>query len=205
MFSYTKLRNNEGRGEAGFVLVLAMVILLLLSSLGLWALQTSISELQVAGGSQQFEKQFNVTEGGAYVEAGKLGFFSQDFYQIADPADTFQLLIPTTDNDSGATGDFDPGDDTATTLTTIAAQANGYTGGLVPLVTWPRESMIQDYANPSTNDEFDYRYLTTYLYAATAPVGYDASSFGAYKFTIQSAAALRPLIVELGGTKIGPK
>ena len=205
MFLFTCPRDSEDTREAGFVLILAMVILLLLSSLGIWALQTSTTELQVAGGSQQFEQQFNITEGGAYAEAGKVGFFSQDFYQIADPSDAFQLLIPTTDNDSGVTGDFDPGGDTAATLATIAAQANGYNGGLVLLDTWPWENILEDYTNPSVNDEFNYRFLTTYLYAATAPIGYDASAFGAYKFSIQSAAALRPLMVELGGTKIGPK
>ena len=205
MFLYTKPPDKEDTGEAGFVLILAMVILLLVSSLGIWALQTSTSELQVAGGSQQFEQQFNITEGGAYAEAGKLGFFTQDFYQIADPGDPYQLLIPITDNDSGVTGDFDPGSDTAATLATIAAQATAYSGGLVPLATWPWENILEDYTNPSVNNEFDYRYLTTYLYAATAPIGYDASAFGAYKFSIQSAAALRPLMVELGGTKIGPK
>jgi hypothetical protein len=161
----------------------------------------------VAGGSQQIERQFNITEGAAYSEAGKVGFVLQPFYQITDPNNTFQLLIPLTDTDTGA-GDFDPGGDTASTLATIAAQKLIYSnpGTLVPLATWPWENMLLNYTNlPVNTDEFDYRYLTTYLYADTAPIGYDATLFAAYKFRLQSAAAGRSLIVELGGAKIGPK
>ena len=112
MFMGIKQDENNDNAESGFVLILAMVILLMVSLLGLWALQTSTSELQVAGGSQQVEQQFNITEGAAYTEAGKVGF-SLSFYQISDPNDFFQLIIPSSD------AEFDPGNDTAVPFTTI--------------------------------------------------------------------------------------
>ncbi len=203
---YLRQGKTDNTAESGFVLVLALVVLLLISLLGIWALQTSTSELQIAGGSQQVEKQFNTIEGAAYSEAGKVGF-AQVFYQIADPYDFFQLIIPPTDTDDpNNPGDFDPGGDTATTRVAIAAQANGYSGAMVPVATWPWQNMLTNYDNaPVNTDEFDYRYLTTYLHIDTAPIGYDATLFGAYKFRIQTAAPRRPITVELGGTKIGPK
>jgi hypothetical protein len=205
MFMYLRQPETEDTAESGFVLILAMVMLLLLSLFGIWALQTSTSELQVAGGSQHVEQQFNITEGAAYSEAGKVGFTLHPFYQISDPSIPFQLLIPLTDTDTGP-GDFDPGADTATALNTIATLANGYSGAPVPVATWPWENLLQNYTNlPANTNEFDYRYLTTYLHSDTAPMGYDANTFAGYKFRVQGAAALLPLIVELGGTKIGPK
>ena len=200
MYIFLRHSKTKNTDEAGFVLILAMVILLVVSLFGIWALQTSTSELRVAGGSQQIEKQFNITEGASYSESGKIGFSLQPFYQVFDPDDAYQLLLPST-----ALG-FDPGDDTDTPRATIATQANGYAGELVPLDTWPWENMLSNYNNlPVNTDEFDYRYLTTYLFPDTAPLGYDATLFNAYKFRIQTAAAQTSVTVELGGTKIGPK
>ena len=64
---------------------------------------------------------------------------------------------------------------------------------------------MQDYTNSSTNNGYDYRYLTTYLYSDTASMANGAESFDTYKFQIQSAAPTKNVVVELGGTKIGPK
>lgn len=175
--------------ESGFVLILAMVILLVLTLFGIWAQRTSTSEMNVAGSSQQVERQFNVSEGGANSEAGKVGFALQPFYQISNPSLFNQLLTPTTDPT------FDPGNDTATTIAGITAGN---------LTTWPWENLLQNYTNlPTNTNEFDYRYLTTYLHPDTAPMGYDPNFFSAYKFRIQSSAALVPVVVELGGAKVG--
>ncbi|OKY76720.1 MAG: hypothetical protein BM485_01215 [Desulfobulbaceae bacterium DB1] len=177
--------------EAGFVLVMAMVVLLALSLLGIWAMDTSRSELDVAGGLQRVEKQFNIAEGAANAEAGKVGFFLQPFYQIANPSVSDQPLVPTSD------ADFDPGNDTDNVFGGITA---------VDPTTWPWQNLVENYDNlPVMTNEFDYRYLVTYLYPDTPPMGYDPSSFSGYKFRVQGSAILAPAIVELGGTKIGVK
>ena len=175
-------------GESGFVLVLSLVVLLMLSLFGAWALQTSTFELKVADGEQQIENQFNIVEGAAYAEAGKVGFFQKDFYKITNPSLLNQLLIPITD------ADFDPGSDTSKTLAGILA---------TDPTTWPWDNLLRDYTSPSTANAFDYRYLVTYRYPSTPPIGYDASMFSGYKFRIQGNAAL--VVVELGGNKVGVK
>lgn len=200
MPTYTHNHTANSTTESGFVLILAMVMLLLISSIGIWALRTSDSELQVAGNAQQVETQFNVTEGGAYAESLKVGFFIQPFYQISNPNLPNQLLIPLTDLDTG-TGDFDPGAKTTATLVKLQEYKDDPTKGLAPVDTWPWENLQPDYAN----NDLDYRYLVTYLHSDTAPIGYDANSFAGYKFKIMSSAAQLPLTVEVGGTKIGPK
>lgn len=177
--------------ESGFVLVLSLVVLLMLSLFGAWALQTSNFELKVAGGTQQAERQFNIAEGSAYAEAGNLGFNLKDFYQVSDPTLFNRLMIPTTD------ADFDPGNDTATTLAGITAS---------DATTWPWDNLLRNYDNlPSNTNEFDYRYLVTYLYSDTAPMGYDPTAFSGYKFRIQGNTTQTFSIVELGGTKVGVK
>ena len=177
--------------ESGFVLILSLVVLLMLSLFGAWALRTATFEINVAGGEQQAEKQFNIVEGAAYAEAGKVGFNLQPFYQLSDPSRLNQLLTPTTD------AAFDPGNDTLTVLANISA---------TDPATWPWENLLQKYDNlPTNTNEFDYRYLATYVYSSTPPMGYDPSSFSGYKFRIQSAAALTPMVIELGGTKVGVK
>lgn len=190
MFIYLRQRETSDTAESGFVLVLAMVVLLALSLLGIWALRTATFELDVAAGLQQVEKTFNITEGATNAEAGKIGFGTQTFYQISDPTIQNQLLTPNTE------ATFDPGNDT---LTTVA----GITAG--DPATWPWENLLQDYNNPSVNNEFDYRYLASYLYSDTAPMGYDPNEFSSYKFRIQGGAARVPVIIELGGNKVGVK
>ncbi|MFH1217459.1 MAG: PilX N-terminal domain-containing pilus assembly protein [Pseudomonadota bacterium] len=191
MFFYLKEQNANDTSESGFVLVLSLIVLLLLSLLGIWALNTATSELDVAGGLQQVERQFNLAEGAANSEAGKVGFFLQPFYQISNPSIPNQLLIPSTD------ATFDPGNDTVTTLAGITAGDSA---------TWPWENLLQNYDNlPANTNEFDYRYLSTYLYPDTAPMGYDPNSFSGYKFRVQGCSPLAPTVVELGGTKVGVK
>jgi hypothetical protein len=177
-----------GGSEAGFVLVLAMVVLLVLSMLGAWALMTSKSELDVAGGLQRAEKQFNIAEGGTSLEAVKVGFATQTYYQVGDPSVTNQILRP-------PDADCDPGGDAPRNglpvVTSVGIQADDPT-------TWPWQNLIQD----NVDDEFDYRYLVTYLNADMPPKGYDATAFSSYTFSIQGMA---PGVIEVGGFKIGPK
>jgi hypothetical protein len=186
MFIHLIEHKERDSDESGFVLVLAIVSLLVLTLLGIWALNTSDFELKVAGGSQQVERQFNLAEGAAYAEAGKVGFFLQPFYMLPDPSlsNWGMLLIPTTD------AAFDPGNDTATTLAGIT---------LIDPASWPWQNLLND--NTASANEFDYRSLVTYLGYENA-MGSSAEYFSAYNFRVQGAA---PLVVELGGTKLGPK
>lgn len=169
--------------ESGFVLVLAMVVLLVLSMLGAWALMTSKSELDVAGGLQRAEKQFNIAEGGTSLEAVKVGFATETYYQVGDPSVTNQLLTPPDE------ATFDPGGDTAAVPGAVDA---------TDTATWPVQNLVQDNAD----DEFDYRYLVTYLYAGLPPKGYDATGQSSYNWCIQGMA---PVVIEVGGMSIGSK
>lgn len=175
--------------ESGFVLVLSLVILLMISLFGIWAMQTTKSELDVAGGSQRIEKKFNVAEGAANAETGNVGFSTKDFYKITfDPTTVHnQTMIP------GA-GDFDPGTDRTSTVGALSAG---------DMVTWPWDNLLRDYT--ANTNAYDYRYLVTYLYSDVAPMGYDPSSFSAYKFRIQGNTARESTVVEMGGVKVGVK
>jgi type II secretory pathway pseudopilin PulG len=177
--------------ESGFVLVLALVMLLLLSLFGAWALQTTTFELRVAGGLQQAERQFNLAEGAANGEAGLVGFERKDFYNLPDPSLYNRPLIPTND------GDFDPGNDTTTAVADITAD---------DATTWPWDNLLRNYDNlPVDTNSYDYRYHVTYLHSTTAPMGYNADKFAGYKHMIRGNPANGTTVVELGGSKVGQK
>lgn len=181
-------KGNIARSESGFVLVVAMVVLLVLSLLGAWALNTSKSELDVAGGLQRAEKQFNISEGGTSLEAVNVGFTTKTFYQVGDPSVPNQILRPP---DAACDPNGDAPRNGLPVVTSAGILATDPT-------TWPWENLIQS----NTDNEFDYRYLVTYLYADLPPKGYDAASFSSYTFMIQGMA---PVAIEVGGNKIGPK
>jgi len=172
--------------KSGFVLVLALVVLLVISLFGIWALNTSDFELKVAGGSQQVERQFNVAEGGANAEAVSVGFSQKSFYRLSNLTPGF--LKPTTD------ADFDPGNDTPNLLANITA-AN-------PL-TWPWDNLLNASlaaGKAASANEFDYRYLVSYN-GQGDPVPKYGADLSFHSFTIDGAA---PMVVELGGKKVGP-
>lgn len=180
---------GNGADEAGFVLVAAMVVLLALTLFGIWVIRTSTMEMDIAGSMQRAERQFNVAEGAVAIEAGNLGFTTQAYYEIADPTLTDQLLVPQTE------ALFDPGGDTTAAPAGVSA---------TDPATWPMQNLLQN----SADDEFDYRYLVTYLYPDVPPKGYDAASFSGYKFRVQGQGVLgsdRSLVIEVGGIKVGVK
>jgi Tfp pilus assembly protein PilX len=187
MFHHIQHDTDEITSEAGFALIMAMVALLVLTLLGIWALNTSTFELRVAGESQQVEKQFNVAEGGAYAEAVNVGFTRKTWYGFANfnPG----MKNPTTD------AQFDPGNDTTNLV-----------GGIdsADPATWPwdnlRDATTAAGQDPAAN-ALDYRCLVAYLGSTTPPLGYDATLMSAHQLRIQGAA---PLVVELGGMKLSP-
>lgn len=184
--------NGMGSGrsnEAGFVLVAAMIVLLALTMFGIWAIRTSTLELDIAGSMQRAEKGFNVSEGSVALEAANVGFATQAYYEVNDPSQLNTPLVPTTE------AEFDPGGDTPA--------APGAVSQTDP-DTWPMQNLLQDPAD----DEFDYRYLVTYLYPDVPPKGYDASSFSGYMFRIEGQSMegnVGSLVIEVGGIKVGPK
>lgn len=192
--SITRMENDTS--EAGFVLVAAMVVLLALTMFGVWAIRTSTLEIDIASSMQRTEKQFNVAEGTIALEAGKLGFTTQAYYEIADPTMLNHALVPPTE------ALFDPGADTAAPLWTAAQQddpAYQRTPG-----NWPMQNLLQNNAD----DNFDYRYLVIYLYPDVPPKGYDAASFSGYKFRVQGQGlegGVSSQVIEVGGIKVGVK
>jgi len=189
------LRQQEAsnESESGFVLVLALVVLLILSLFGIWASNTSRMELDVAGGLQRYERQFNVAEGGAYIEALNVGQDGRPFYVKTNlAAQENNPLLPSSD------AEFDPGNDTINLWTGVAENDHE---------TWPWDNLLGNYDNlPTNTDQFDYRYLVVYLGEDDKPhPGEDLNKVIFYDHRIQGNAARTRAIVELAGVTRGPR
>ena len=197
---------KSNTAKSGFVLVTTLGILLTISLLGSWALRTSMSELRVAGSLLRYESRFNISEGAVNTEAAMVGFFLRPFYSLSDPSlsNWNSIMVP-----PGATPAdellFDPGKD--------VDPVYGGPGSVnvTDLTTWPIENLLKEYDVADT-PEFDYRYLAAYLGYGNV-MGSSAEYFSAYNFRVQGAAPSpsglanepTPLVIELGGTKLGPK
>ena len=70
--------------EKGSVLVVATLVLFVLSLLGMFALNTTDVEINIAANQQNWEKSFNVSEGGAKLEGTKVGYASISEYGFRD-------------------------------------------------------------------------------------------------------------------------
>lgn len=180
--------NHDRKGvasEAGFVLVAAMVVLLALTLFGIWAIRTSTLELDIAGSVQRAEKQFNVAEGAVMIELGNAAAID-----TGDTGATNVIVAPTTE------ATFDPGSDTAANPASVDA---------ADPASWPMGNLLQDNAD----DEFDYRYLVTFLYAdSEGRPGYAAgeNEFFYYRIQGQSVEGNNgSLVIEVGGYKVGVK
>lgn len=187
----------EPVNEKGSALIICMMIIVVLSTIGIMAVQTSTVETRIAANEQRFEEDFNLSEGGAVVEAADVGHATptnNPWYEISDPDLLNQPLVPP------SSADYDPGSDI-----TVGGSFPGDFEALpfdqqtTDKRYWPHGNLIQD---PADN-VFDYAYLVTYLGASTKGIkGYDASKFAAYQFRINGATQIE---VEFGGLKIGPK
>lgn len=191
-FTFRRTRGNE----EGFVLVLALVLLLLLTLFGVWALNSSDFENRVASNAQQAERQFNLAEAANYTEAALVGYGQREAYKLKDMDRHNRVLVPEGD-------EFDP----------INANPKHDAASVdrSKPATWPWGNLEgKTKKDADRNSQLDYRYLVTYLYPDTPPKGYAADQFDSYKFRIQGNAARRGLlgaatpgrIVETAGGKV---
>lgn len=183
--------------EKGSALVACLLVLVVLTTLGILALQTSVTESKIATNEQRWVEDFNTSEGGAGIEGSKVGFSGTigfNWYEISNPDLINLILVPPT------SADYDPGNDITV-------------GGNFPddffsqptydqktkTTVWPTGNLGQDNAD----NLYDYSYLVTYLGTSDKGLkGYDAATFAAYQFRINSA---KKVVIELGGIKIGVK
>lgn len=159
--------------------------------LGVWALNTSTFEIMIAGNEQRFEENFNITEGGAKSEGGKIGFDTSSWFAVNNPKKLEQKLVP----GFSYGGTFDPGDDMddgkePTSVNDVDP---------ADPASWPIENLAGDTTAGDT--VLDYSYLVTYRYWDTAPAGYGSGQMSAYFYRLNSK---KNVSVELGGVDLGP-
>jgi hypothetical protein len=186
--------------EEGFVLVLALSALVTLTLLGIWAMNSSNIELLISGNHQRFEEGFQVADGATNAEGGELGFSRQTWYEIPDPNDKGLPLVPT------SVASYDPGGDIDTSKLPDPGKSapDNFDEAADSLrksdpLFWPMQNLLR--ANANTMNEYDYAYLTTFLYDTVAPKG-SGEDFAGYRFRINGN---RNISVEMGGVKLGPK
>lgn len=180
------IEHSPVANEKGFVLIFSMVMLIVITLLGVWALNTSTTEVLVASNEQEFEKSFQISEGGVFSEGGKVGYSKKGWYSVSNPNNLNKILTPSTSTD------FDPGQDLS------SANPNGVKAA--DPATWPLENLIGNYS--SGNKEMDYSYMVTYLKPDQPPKGTDATKYTGYKFRLNGN---QQVDVEAGGIKVGPK
>ena len=179
--------------DKGSVLVVATFVLFILSLLGMFALNTTDIEINIAANQQNWEKSFNVSEGGTKLEGTKVGYTRtgvNDWYEISDPETFNQFLIPP-GTTPGST--YDPGSDM-----TKAIPNNFDNTDADDYQLWPHQNIMGNAAD----NVYDYTYLVTYLFPDNPPKGYDATNFSGYKFRINGE---KKIVIEVGGIKVGVK
>ena len=179
------------RGEGGFVLVFSLVMLVVITMLGVWSLDTSTIEILIAGNEQEFEKDFNISEGAVASESVKIGFARQPWYQIASPRTRGQQLVPPL-----GTAAFDPGQDilAADEPVLLAQIIDGNS------TMWPAENLISDIT--VGNATYDYRYLSTYVgLGGPRPGTGVGTGISSFDFRMNSD---RVVEIEIGGYTLGP-
>jgi len=188
---HTHDRPEDATAESGFALVMALVVLLLLTLFGAWALQTSTFELEVAGSLQQADRQLNLADGGAYLEAARAGLVGKSlplknttsgreaFYTIHDKKKAGPLLAPT----------------------------HGPVAPYIPQ-TWPADNLVEDAGKDA--GQYEYRYLAEFLSATGKPtLGDQANKTGGappivkYRYRFRGNASGSQTVVEIGGVTTG--
>jgi len=190
--------------ERGFALVTALMLLFAATVLGFMVIDSSETEIILSGAQQRYERNFNTAEGASSVEAATVGTAAtitrnvggtnhSRSYAVVNPDAHNQVLSPDKSHDAL----FDPGND----MTEDNASAE-YTVDLntADAKKWPMENLL--HSDAAADNFLDYHYRVTYLYGTVPPKGYDATKFSGYRFQI---AAQRTTLIELGGSKVGPK
>ena len=176
--------------EQGSVILLAMLILIVLTILGIASLNTSTIEFQIVGNEKIYQRNFNIAESGDKKEAYYVGHSSKDWYTLKNPLNFNHFLNPSD------AADYDPGNDTGKGTADFDKS---------DAATWPSENLLNDTAD----NKYDYVYLTTYLNPDDPPKGYDAGSFSGYKFRMNSQNFSKPSkgvsAIEIAGIKVGVK
>jgi hypothetical protein len=101
------MTSQEGSDERGFILILTMLVLVVLTTLCIAGLDTSTFEVQIAANDRSSRVAFNLADGGA-LAVGKL----VDNVISADPESKVPIDIPS----SSFTGFTDPDGNTATNV-----------------------------------------------------------------------------------------
>uniref|UniRef100_UPI00405749B8 pilus assembly PilX N-terminal domain-containing protein n=1 Tax=Candidatus Electrothrix sp. TaxID=2170559 RepID=UPI00405749B8 len=171
--------------QDGSAVVIAMLVLMVLTIMGISAVNLSTTESYIVRNQQIYQINFYHTEDGNLNEGYKVGHSATDWYKLKNPSLFDQLLLPDA-------GNYDPGNDMSVT-------------GIFPddfdeakPETWPHQNLLND----TSDDQYDYACLVKYLYSDNPPKGFDASSFSGYKFRINS---IREVEIETGGIKVGVK
>ncbi len=176
------------KNEKGYVLVATLLALMAMTATGLWALNTSVFEVDIAANLQQWEEDFNTTEGGTKTEGAKVGYARSDahsHYQVTDPEEFDQFLLPLNE-------DYDPGED----VTVDGDYPDDFNTDNPN--SWPHANL----ANDNADNTYDYAYRVTYLFPDKPPKGYDVTKFAGYRFRVNSENKTH---VEVGGMKVGVK
>lgn len=207
------IHNKTARNEEGYILVLTLVVLLLLTLFGVWALNSSDFENRVAGNMQQAERIFNVNDAAATTEASKIMNGRRSWWVVERPRELYRVRLP--DTIEG----FDPfraagGRPRATSEDLATAKDLADEGDDTELKRrtdyWPWDNLVGDYQSAPAGDGVfgpnrDYRYLVTYLYPDKPPQGEDATLFSGFKFRVQAGSQGQSGIVEAGGVAVGDK
>lgn len=101
-------QSSYPRNEQGFILIVTMLVLVVLTILCISALDNSTFELQIAANDRQSRVAFNLADGGAYVAGNLIAEAIDDienpahdnllYVDIFDPADSdYSPLVATTD------------------------------------------------------------------------------------------------------------
>lgn len=185
------------KGQEGFALVIAIMMLFVAMILGLMVVDSADMEIMLSGAQQRYEDSLNTAEGGAGIEAVALGtnatlgrVANPRSYGLVDLDDEGKVLSPDTSNEVR----FDPGEDMADPAAVYTVNENTLPD------KWPTDNLLQ--SDTPANDRFDYQYRVIYLRRDSPPEGNAAEELGGYLFEI---AAQRDTLVEMGGNMVGRK
>ncbi|MEA2061444.1 MAG: pilus assembly PilX N-terminal domain-containing protein [Thermodesulfobacteriota bacterium] len=173
--------------ENGSAVVIAMLVLVVLTIMGISAINLSTTESNILRNQQIYQINFYHTEDGNLNEGYKVGHSGTDWYKLKNPSLFDQQLLP----DSG---NYDPGTDMPLTGTFPDDFDEAKPE------SWPRQNLLD--SSDDQDGQYDYAYFVKYLYSDNPPKGFDVSSFSGYKFRINS---IREVEIETGGIKVGIK